>query len=414
MSLSHYAILIHNASPTQLLIEQLLAQKSVPALKGVSGKGWVVSNAKIQELLEEEKRHGTHIIRSISEQTFKTRSSGERKKDLLSVVLKTPSDYLIVENPYDYLDTVSKQELQQQLIAIATHTCLVQIISRKEDALPITTHYFKYDASAELVEIPKAVFNQKKENTLSKKQNKVPAPLKVFPLSSRELVRFNSVSVSYGTTQILNNISWVIKVGEFWELRGKNGSGKTTLLTMITGENHKAYGQNLHLFGAKKGSGESVWDIKKRIGYFTASMLDSFKGYHTLEDMLLSGLHDSVGLYVQPSDAEIRLAKEWLQLLGLYSKKHRYFHEMPQGQKCILMLARAMVKHPPLLLLDEPTAGLDDASAQQFLHWVTKISNETETAILYVSHRKETALKPRLVFELQPTPAGSIGQMVDS
>jgi molybdate transport system ATP-binding protein len=230
-----------------------------------------------------------------------------------------------------------------------------------------------------------------------------------LPYEGNTLILLKNVSVSYFGKPILKDINWHVKRGEFWQLAGRNGSGKTTLLSMITGDNPKGYGQELYLFGHKKGSGESVWDIKKKLGYFTPAMMDRFRGYHSLEHMLISGLTDSIGLYVRPTEAQLRIGKEWLMLLGLWNLREQYFHDLSAGMQRLVLCARAMVKHPLLLILDEPTAGLDDQSAALFTALVNKFARESNTAIIYVSHRDETGLQPDAVLQLEMTPAGSLG-----
>jgi len=138
-------------------------------------------------------------------------------------------------------------------------------------------------------------------------------------------------------------------------------------------------------------------------------MVDQFKGYHTLENMLISGLHDSVGLYNLPTVTEKRKATEWLELLGLAPKKRMYFKDMSLGNKRLLMSARAMIKHPPLLILDEPSVDLDDASAAILVDLINRFSQNSETAVVYVTHRKEMGLKPKKHLELTPSFKGSNG-----
>ena len=167
-----------------------------------------------------------------------------------------------------------------------------------------------------------------------------------------------------------------IAPGESVAVTGPSGSGKSTLLQMITGDSHKGYGQDLTLFGHKKGSGESVWDLKENIGYYAPAITDRFRGYHTLEHMVISGLHDSIGLYVQPTDAELNLAGHWLKMLGLQHNKATYFRDLSTGEKRLVMLARAMVKHPPLLILDEPTAGLDPEERNRFNMMLSAIGED--------------------------------------
>ncbi|MGB5665394.1 MAG: ATP-binding cassette domain-containing protein, partial [Maribacter sp.] len=237
----------------------------------------------------------------------------------------------------------------------------------------------------------------------------IPPPLKQIEFNHKTLIELKKVNVSYEGKPILRDISWKIAKGEFWELSGKNGSGKTTILSMITGENPKGYGQDLFLFGQRKGSGESVWDIKKNIGYFTPSMTDKFTGYHSVEHMMISGIIDSIGLYVQPTEAQLRIAKEWLQLVGFWKIKDTLFHDLTMGQKRLVMTTRAMIKHPLLLILDEPTAGLDDESASLLVSLVNKIARESNTTIIFVSHRVERGLNPDFIYNLRMTDNGSIG-----
>jgi molybdate transport system ATP-binding protein len=226
------------------------------------------------------------------------------------------------------------------------------------------------------------------------------------------LVTFKNVSVNYGETPILNAIDWEIKLGEFWQLIGPNGSGKSTILSMITGDNPKAFLQDITLFGMKKGSGETVWDIKKHIGYFSSDMLRGFKRLDSIGNMIVSGFFDSVGLFKAPTHQQISIARQWLYVLNMYEIRKQDFLSLSTGHQRLVLIARAMVKQPPLLILDEPTNGLDDADAQLFIQLINKIALESNTAILYVSHRQEAGLKPDFIYELIPSESGSIGRVV--
>jgi len=162
------------------------------------------------------------------------------------------------------------------------------------------------------------------------------------------------------------------------------------------------------LFGRKKGSGETIWDIKKQIGYFTPAMTLQFTHEDSVENMIISGLVDSVGLYTKPTDLQRRIANAWLQVLGP-GFRDKAFNSLSFGQQRILLVVRAMVKHPPLLILDEPTVGLDDENAQLFINLISAIASQRKVTIIYVSHRMEPALKPDHIFALEPTSEGSIG-----
>jgi molybdate transport system ATP-binding protein len=179
---------------------------------------------------------------------------------------------------------------------------------------------------------------------------------------------------------------------------------------MITGDNVKGYGQQLYIFGRKKGSGESVWSIKEKVGYLTPAMIDLFSTRHTLLQMIVSGFVDSIGLYTVASDMQLRTAYEWLQLLQLQHKAQLPFSKLTQGEQRLALVARAMVKHPPLLILDEPLMGLDDVNTEKIIQLINKLAAETSTAVLYVSHQTEKNMQAQKIFELVKTENGSVGK----
>jgi molybdate transport system ATP-binding protein len=164
----------------------------------------------------------------------------------------------------------------------------------------------------------------------------------------------------------------------------------------------------MKLFGFQKGTGESIWDIKQHIGYFTPSMMPGFERNDKVENMIISGFNDSIGLYTQASDIQNKIAAQWITLLGS-SFENKYFRHLSLGQQRMVMVARALVKHPPLLILDEPTIELDEQNSQLFIDMVNSIAAEKELAIIYVSHREEENLKPSHIFELTPTQSGYTG-----
>jgi len=405
-----YAILTQNNSNTDQLVHNLLKNQPVDGLNELQMlRGLLFSRSEINRYMDEEDRHDIKILTKGSKQPLKTMSSGEQKKALLNYLLEQDPDFLVLVNPFDNLDVATQHKLKEQLSDIASNKVLVQLMGRLDDILPNTTDYFKLDGdNLHPYESSDSFWAENKMESINF-NGAIPPPLAPVEVENIELVSFKKVSVSFDGRQILNQIDWTIKKGEFWQLIGPNGSGKSTLLSMITGDSHKGYGQHLTIFGQKKGSGESVWDLKQKIGYYAPAITDKFRGYHSLENMIISGLHDSIGLYVQPTDREKQLANQWLELLQLNDRKNDYFRDLSTGNKRLVMMARSMVKHPPLLILDEPTAGLDDTSANLFVSLVNKIAKESETAIIFVSHRKEPELAPEYIFELHPSEKGSTG-----
>ncbi|WP_108244957.1 ATP-binding cassette domain-containing protein [Muricauda brasiliensis] len=415
MKLSNsYAILTQNNSNSDHLVQHLLRNQTVTGLTELKElNGLLFSRSEINRYMDEEERHDIKILTKDSEQALKTMSSGEQKKALLSYLMKQDPDFIILVNPYDNLDVATQAQLKEQLIAITSNKIMVQLVSRLDDILPSTDQFFKLDGNQlHSYDSPDAFWKENKTEAISFNRT-IPPPLSPVVVDFEELVSFKKVSVSFDGRQVLDNIDWTISKGEFWQLIGPNGSGKSTLLSMITGDSHKGYGQDLTIFGQKKGSGESVWDLKQKIGYYTPSITNKFRGYHSLENMIISGLHDSIGLYVLPTDSEKQLANEWLHLLNLKNRKNDHFRDLSVGDKRLVMMARAMVKHPPLLILDEPTAGLDDSSAHLFVALVNKIAKESDSTIVFVSHRKEPQLDPEYIFELHPSENGSKGMVSD-
>ncbi len=405
--MNHWVIHINNNSAKKHFITEFLKGNVPKELQVYSDKsGGLFSQIALEKLILEEDRHDHRLI-SPTSQSLEILSSGEQKKALLGYLLGTNPDYLILDNLFDNLDADFQEELKLILRAHLDKIGFIQLASRKMDALPFITNHALLEGQ-ELKEV-KGFNTAESKSATHFSTLRIPPPLKKLPSPDNPLVKFKKVSVSYGVKPIVNEIDWTINKGDFWQLTGANGSGKTTLLSMITGDNPKAFNQEIYLFGVKKGSGESVWDIKEKIGYYSPAMTLKFKGRHTVEHMLISGLTDSVGLYTLPTESQKRHSRQWLILLDLYESKDVYFNTLSMGKQRLVMTARAMVKHPPLLILDEPTADMDDASAALLVSLVNKIAKETNTAVLFVSHRKEPGLRPHMVYTLKKTKLGSIG-----
>lgn len=408
--LPHTALFTDTNSLKAAFAGELLEGRIPPELGFLKGKkGAYFSESRMQAFLEEEARHDRSEINPGEGRALRTYSSGERKKALLAHLLKSQPEYLILDDPFDNLDRDSQHSLKTRLEALSHDLLMLQLVSRRDDLLSCIRNR-GWLKGGRIAGFPDFQPDTPGEGTLRETEQIPPPPADPGQIPA-VLARFRKVGVRYGSRGILKDIDWTIRQGEFWELRGPNGSGKSTLITMITGDNPKAFGQDIELFGHKKGSGESVWDIKERIGYFTPAMTDRFRGYHSLENMIISGLTDSVGLYTQPTDAQKSLSRKWLALLGLEGRSEALLRDQSAGVQRLVFCARAMVKHPPLLILDEPTAGLDDRAAAMVVSLIRKMAAESRTAIIFVSHRQEPGLMPQKVLELTPGPDGSRGHV---
>jgi molybdate transport system ATP-binding protein len=201
-----------------------------------------------------------------------------------------------------------------------------------------------------------------------------------------ELIRLEDVQASYGDSKVLVDVNWVMTSRDHVVIEGPNGCGKSTLLSLIDGENHKGYGQQVFLFGRLKGSGETVWETKKHFGIVSNELHNKYsKGWRVL-DVVVSGFFDSVGLYDDSGTAQVDLAKRWIAALGLAQWEKQYYHEISFGQQRLVLLARAMIKKPRILILDEPCVGLDDYHRQLILSVLDTIAERSLTNILYVTH----------------------------
>ncbi|WP_223548136.1 ATP-binding cassette domain-containing protein [Aestuariivivens sp. NBU2969] len=403
----HVAVFISNNSDKYDLIDTIISGNSIVQVKGL--KGGLFSEITVNKYIEEERRHGHFDIKTISNNSLEHSSAGERKKALLTHIISNKPNYIIVDNIFDNLDAKSQRDIVNTLEQLSEQTLIVQIVNRKCDILSfIKNIYCLQDKSLVLVNDLEDLKNVGKKNfTIS-----IPKPsLQILP-DFNPLVKFKNVTVAYGNRTIVKDITWEINKGEFWQLLGPNGSGKSTLLSLITGDNIKAYHQDVTLFGVKKGSGESVWDIKKKIGYLSTELLRGFSRLDSIGNMIASGFFDTVGLYQTPTFEQIEIVRQWLDVLNMFEIRKRPFLSLSSGHKRLVLIARAMVKHPPLLILDEPSIGLDENDVALFSELINKIASESDTAILYVSHRKELGLNPDFMFQLTPDKMGSTGKRV--
>ncbi|MDH4041926.1 MAG: ATP-binding cassette domain-containing protein, partial [Gammaproteobacteria bacterium] len=229
-----------------------------------------------------------------------------------------------------------------------------------------------------------------------------PAPRPYGLPATGPLVELRDVSVSYGELAVLRKVNWVMGRDTHCCVSGPNGCGKTTLLSLVTGDNHKAYGQDITLFGIRRGSGESVWDIKQKYGQLDTQLhLNYVRGMRVVE-VVVSGFFDTIGLYDDWGDVQRDSANQWLAALGLAGCGRESFDALSFGLQRMVLLARAMVKSPIILLLDEPTLGLDGHHRKLMLRAIDHIAANSDTRVIFVSHSAgdtPACINQHLVFE---------------
>lgn len=406
----HRAVYGSGISTDSDFFKKLLKGEGPAPFQDLYGKkGVLFSTATLDWFIREEAIHDNYALSHTEKRSIRTFSSGEQKKALLNYLLSTTPDFIILEDVFDVLDIDSRTKLVSRLTELSQEMSIIQVFRRVDEVLPFIDTIIKIEGETIVFSGSVTGFKNQCRDKSPSFNGLIPSSPVAFEAIKNPLIQFRNVSVSYDGKPVLNNICWEINKGDFWQLSGPNGAGKTTLLTMITGGNPKAYGQDLILFGRKKGTGESVWEIKKKIGYVTPAMTTLFNGWHSVESMVVSGLFDSIGLYKKATSFQKKLAREWIDLIGLGPLADVWFKDLSEEQKRMVLIARAMIKHPPLLILDEPSQALSDESVPVLTELVNKIAEESRTAIIYVSHRTEKGLRPKQRFELVPGPEGSEG-----
>lgn len=417
--MNHIAIFNKSAAQTNF-INHLLVGSEHNLFPGFnSKKGALFSTSVLEKFILEEVNHDDFTLTKDridgngNTRSLTSYSSGQQKRLLLDYLEKQEFDFLVLDKPYDCLDIESQITLATDLTKLSEKVTLVQVFKIRDEVLPFISKICLLDKDLIEFEGTPKLYDEYFHQQQSKYEFKGSLPDNLQKIEiDNPLVKFTDVNIFYEETrQIVNNINWEIKKGEFWHLKGPNGAGKTSLLTMITGDNAKAFGEDIMLFGRKKGSGETVWELKKKIGYFSPSLTQFFGKLFTVQHMVLSGFYDSIGLYESPTGHQIHEADKWLDLVGLKEKKQSYFVRLSPEMQRIVLIIRAMIKYPPLLILDEPTNELDDYATSMLTAFINKIHKETDTAILYVSHRMLQALHPDKIYQLTPTENGSIGSV---
>lgn len=312
-----------------------------------------------------------------------TLSSGELRKFQLTKTLFANPRLLIMDNPFIGLDAETRNQLKELLKMISREREMeIMLVLSKTDDIP--------DFVDEVIEMDK-VYNQVPDHVLSeeKRQAVLALPYHDNDYDCHHVVDMHHVTIRYGERIILKDIDWTVTNGERWALSGQNGSGKSTLLSLVCADNPQSYACDITLFDRPRGSGESIWDIKKHIGYVSPEMHRSYKRNLPAIRIVASGLMDSIGLYAVPNKQDYEKCHWWLDIFGIGELANRPFLQLSSGEQRLVLLTRAFVKDPQLLILDEPLHGLDLWNRRLVKDLIETFCQRRGKTLIMVTHYEE-------------------------
>lgn len=322
-------------------------------------------------------------------------SSGELRKFQLTRALVKEPKVLILDNPFIGLDAQTRNLLKELLETLIRETGLtiVLVLSKTDDIPSFITHVLPVQ---DLRLYPKQTREEYEQVRPSIPSHMLKDEKKEWILQlgnndnkEEEILNFQNVSIRYGKRIILKDLSWTVHKGEHWALSGENGSGKSTLLSLVCADNPQAYACDIRLFGRKRGSGESIWDIKRRIGYVSPEMHRAYQKDLPAIDIVASGLNDSIGLYCRPKPEQRAVCQAWMDVFDIGDITDRTFLRLSSGEQRLCLLARAFVKNPDLLILDEPLHGLDNKHRALVKEVIETFCKRREKTLIMVTHYQE-------------------------
>lgn len=304
----------------------------------------------------------------VSDRRINHLSSGElRKLLIISNISQHQCDMLILDNPYIGLDTGARASLDKAIKSLSAYCSVMMLVSDPDD-IP------RYAATVIPVKdmkiLPPVDCRDSIESVARAMQiyfdyavdvSGIPDPPRLDNEPLDTVVSIDDITVAHGDLKIIDRFSWIIRPGEHWGLSGPNGSGKSTLLSLLTADNPKAYALNISLFGRRRGSGESIWDIKRRVAYISPELALHFNPSGNVLTIIAGALNDTSGIYTPITPGQERMARRWMQLLHISDLAPRRWSSLSSGEQQLVLLARVFIKQPRLIILDEPFHALDYA-----------------------------------------------------
>lgn len=323
-----------------------------------------------------------------------TLSSGEMRKYQLARSLAVKPRIVIIDSPFIGLDRETREMLCglfEELID-KWDMQIILMVTRPEDIPSFITHVIEVNGKVCRPMTDRQTFLENFKPHIPALPQELVTIMHSLPendIDSEDIVHCNHVNLKYGSRCILDKLDWTIRKGEHWALLGRNGCGKSALLSLIYADNPQSYACDISLFGRARGTGESIWEIKKHIGYVSPEMHRSYTRHYPAIDIVASGLHDSVGLYKKITKEERESCRVWMQIFGMSEFENRDFYYLSSGEQRMILLARAFVKNPSLIILDEPLHGLDTANRNLVMQIIKAFCNQPQKTLIIVTHYPE-------------------------
>ncbi|MFA6811604.1 MAG: ATP-binding cassette domain-containing protein [Bacteroidaceae bacterium] len=322
-------------------------------------------------------------------------SSGELRKFQLVKALLTHPRVLILDNPFIGLDAPTRELLLSLLVKLAENSPvqIIIVLSMLDDVPSFITHVIPVDHLTVHPKVKREDYlntlhlHEMSETEVADLQQRILGlPYGDTNYDSDEVVKLNKVSIRYGERTILKDLDWTVRRGEKWALGGENGSGKSTLLSLVCADNPQSYACDISLFGRKRGSGESIWEIKKHIGYVSPEMHRAYLKNLPAIEIVASGLHDSIGLYKRTHEDQLAICNWWMDIFGIAYLSDKNFLQLSSGEQRLILVVRAFVKDPELLILDEPLHGLDTYNRRRVKLIIEAFCSRKDKTMIMVTH----------------------------
>ncbi len=320
-------------------------------------------------------------------------SSGELRRFLIASVLIRKPDLIIFDNPFIGLDKQTCVQLNTFFKELGQFQQMIFVVPSLTEIPDVATHVMpvKDMAFGPAMTVDAFKSDEAFKNSLFKDVEfpTVELPEPVVEQTNYEVVMdMKDINISYPQRTLFKDLNWRILKGEKWALSGPNGSGKSTLLSLLAADNPKAYAQNITLFDKRRGTGETIWDIKKKIGYISSEMHLYFHADQTCLRIVDSGFFDTIGLYKKCTEEQEMIAKCWMKMLGIDGIADKPYLKVSSGEQRLVLLARSLVKNPDLLILDEPLHGLDDKNKANARKVIERYCAQPGRTMIYVTHRR--------------------------